>query len=117
MTLARVVGTVWGARQSAGLSGRRVVEVRPLAVGRAVPGTRVRQDEGDELLAEGSMLAVDPLGADAGQLVLVAIGSRVRDLVLGPEVTTKHCVIAIVDEAVVEPPGGWAAGQSVRRTP
>jgi microcompartment protein CcmK/EutM len=105
MTLARVVGTVWGARQSPGLSGRRVVEVRPLAAGRGVPGTRIRQDEGDDLLEASTMLAVDPLGADVGQLVLVAVGSRVRDLVLGPWVETKHAVIAIVDEAQVEGPG------------
>lgn len=113
MTLARVVGTVWGARQSAGLAGRRVVEVRPLAAGRAAPGSRIRQDEGDDLLADGTMLAVDPLGADAGQLVLVAIGSRVRDLGLGADVPTKHCVIAIVDEARIEA----VAGRAERGTP
>ena len=35
-------------------------------------------------------------------LVLVAIGSRVRDLVLGPGVATKNCVVAIVDAASME---------------
>ncbi len=102
MKLCRVVGTVWGARQSEGLHGRRVVEVRPLGLQQAEAGTRLGADCDDGHLREASLLAVDPLGADVGQLVLVGIGSRVRDLVAGPHVTTKNCVIAIVDEAVVE---------------
>jgi microcompartment protein CcmK/EutM len=106
MKLCRVVGTVWGARQSDGLNGRRVVEVRPLGLGGATGGTRFLADCDDAHLAAVSMLAVDPLGADTGQLVLVGVGSRVRDLVVGPEVTTKACVIAIVDEALVEPTNG-----------
>jgi microcompartment protein CcmK/EutM len=103
MTLAKVIGTVWGARQSDGLTGRRVVEVRPVTLANAVPGMTLAADIQDEHLSRDTMLAVDPLGADAGQLVIVGIGSRVRDLVLGPEVTTKNCVIAIVDQVSIEP--------------
>jgi microcompartment protein CcmK/EutM len=98
MILAKVVGTVWGAKQAASLGGRRIVEVRPVVLGPAGP---VTHDAAEDRLAETSLLAVDPLGADEGQLVLVAIGSRVRDLCLGPDVTTKHCVTAIVDAAEV----------------
>ena len=101
MVLAKVIGTVWGARQSEGLSGRRVVEVRPVHLRGAAPGTRLGNDVEDGRLSTGALLAVDPIGTDVGQLVVVAIGSRVRDLVAGPHVPTKHCVIAIVDEAVV----------------
>lgn len=101
MILAQVIGTVWGATQAETLEGRRIVEVRPVTLAGAGPGTRFRADLGDASLARGSTLAVDPLGADVGELVLVAIGSRVRDLAVGPGVTTKHCVIAIVDEARV----------------
>jgi microcompartment protein CcmK/EutM len=104
MVLAKVVGTLWGARQADAMEGRRVVEVRPVSLQHAPPGTRIGNDADDLLLAASSLLAIDPLGADVGQLVVVAIGSRVRDLCLGPEVTTKHCVVAIVDEAVVEAP-------------
>lgn len=102
MILAKVTGTVWGARQSRHLSGRRVVEVRPITLKGLGPGSRLGNDPADELLGDPSILAVDPLGADTGQTVLLSIGSRVRDLVTDPLVPTKHCVIAIVDEARVE---------------
>jgi len=109
MRLARVVGTVWGAKQSDGMNGRRVVEVRPLGLAMAGDGTRFSADCDDGHLRQSSMLALDPLGADVGQLVLIGVGSRVRDLVIGPEATTKACVIAIVDEAVVEATAGGKA--------
>jgi len=99
MRLARVIGTVWGANQADSLSGRRIVEVRPVSLAAWAPGRTIGDDAPDDLLAEGSLLAVDPLGAGEGQLVLVAVGSRVRDLCLGPDVATKHCVVAIVDSA------------------
>ncbi len=102
MILAKVIGTVWGAQQSASLAGRRVVEVRPVTLGGLPPGSRIGNDAPDALLAPASLLAVDPLGADVGQLVVVAVGSRVRDLVVGPDVATKNCVVAIVDEAAIE---------------
>lgn len=102
MIAARVAGTVWGARQSAGLSGRRIVEVIPVCLAGLGPGRSVSDDVEDRHLAPGSLLAVDPLGADVGQIVLVSIGSRVRDLVTHPHVPTKHCVIAIVDRLSVE---------------
>jgi microcompartment protein CcmK/EutM len=106
MKLARVVGTLWGAKQSDGMHGRRVVEVRPLGLAGARDGTRLTADCDDGHLRESSMLALDPLGADVGQLVLIGVGSRIRDLVFGPHATTKACVIAIVDEALVETPAG-----------
>ncbi len=101
MILGQVIGTVWGAKQTETLRGRRVVEVRPVTLRGAREGLRLGHDVSPARLASTSLLAVDPLGADVGQCVLVAIGSRVRDLVTDPLVPTKHCVIAIVDEAVV----------------
>ncbi len=101
MILGRVIGTVWGSKQTESLRGRRVVEVRPLTLRGVAGGTRISHDLPEDLLARTSLLAVDPLGADIGQTVLVAIGSRVRDLVSGPLVPTKHCVIAIVDGAAL----------------
>lgn len=101
MILGQVIGTVWGAKQSETLRGRRVVEVRPVTLRGAREGLRIGDDVPAGSLAPTSLLAVDPLGADVGQCVLVAVGSRVRDLVTDPLVPTKHCVIAIVDEAVV----------------
>ncbi|NOZ01025.1 MAG: hypothetical protein GXP54_03950, partial [Deltaproteobacteria bacterium] len=71
MILAKVMGTVWGSRQSDTLSGHRVVEVRPVCLKGLTPGDRLGNDPDDGLLENGSLLAVDPLGADTGQSVLV----------------------------------------------
>ncbi len=102
MILGKVIGTVWGARQSDGLVSRRVVEIRRISLDGAGPGTTIRADIDGPMLSGSTLLAVDPLGADVGQIVVVAIGSRVRDLALGPEVTTKNAVIAIVDAASID---------------
>jgi microcompartment protein CcmK/EutM len=77
MLLARVIGPVWGARHAAGLDGRKLLDLET---------------------AHGSRLcAVDALGAGPGEWVLVAHGSRVRDLTVGQSVADKDIVIAIVD--------------------
>ena len=96
MLLARVVGPVWGARHAAGLSGHKVLELRT---------------------AQGSRLcAVDGLGAGPGEWVLVAHGSRVRDLTLGAEVADKDIIIAIVD-AVDAPAAPELCGGSPMTSP
>lgn len=77
MLLARVLGPVWGARHAAGLDGRKVLDLE------TAQGTRV--------------CAIDGLGAGPGEWVLVAHGSRVRELTVGSEVADKDIVIAIVD--------------------
>lgn len=79
MLLAQVVGPVWGTRHAEGLSGCKVLELRT--------------HNG------GSLCAVDTLGAGPGEWVLVAHGSRVRDLTVGTEVAEKDIIIAIVDGA------------------
>jgi len=81
--LARVVGPVWGARHAEGLNGRKVLELRTPQGGR--------------------LCAVDALGAGPGEWVLVAHGSRVRDLTVGAQVAEKDIIIAIVDG--VDSPG------------
>jgi microcompartment protein CcmK/EutM len=78
MLLARVVGPVYGAQHAAGLTGHKVLELRTQA------GSR--------------LCAVDALGAGPGEWVLVAHGSRVRDLTVGPTVPDKDIIIAIVDD-------------------
>jgi microcompartment protein CcmK/EutM len=77
MLLARVIGPIWGARHAAGLDGRKLLEV--------------------ETPAGGRLVAVDGLSAGPGDLVLVAHGSRVRDLTVGERVADKDIIIAIVD--------------------
>ncbi|MCS6913183.1 MAG: EutN/CcmL family microcompartment protein [Myxococcales bacterium] len=78
----QVVGPVWGARRAAGLQGCKILQLRGVT-------------------GEGAC-AVDALGAGPGEWVLVAHGSRVRDLTLGLAVADKDVVVAIVD--------GWDGG-------
>ena len=78
------MGAVWGARHADGLGGERLMLVaRP-------DGSR--------------QVAIDRLGAGPGDRVLVAHGSRVRDLTLGETVPDKDVIVAIVD-GVDDPTG------------
>jgi ethanolamine utilization protein EutN len=93
MILGRVRGPVWGARHAAGLDGAKLLEIEPLAV-----------REGALAAGGDALVAVDALGAGPGELVLVAHGSRVRDLTVGATVADKDVVVAIVDgTALAEP--------------
>ncbi|MFO0577874.1 MAG: EutN/CcmL family microcompartment protein [Polyangia bacterium] len=78
MQLARVVGPVWGARHAEGLDGQKILELRTRS------GARI--------------CALDGLGAGPGEWVLVAHGSRVRDLTVGATAADKDIIVAIVDD-------------------
>jgi ethanolamine utilization protein EutN len=80
--LGRVVGRLWAARQADSLSGRKLLLVRP---------------EGASGETARLVVAVDGLNAGPGDRVIVAHGSRVRDLTVGPDVADKDIVIGIVD--------------------
>jgi len=80
--LGRVVGRLWAARQAESLGGRKLLLVRP----ETASGESARL-----------VVAVDGLDAGPGDRVIVAHGSRVRDLTVGPEVADKDVVIGIVD--------------------
>ena len=73
---ATVVGAVWGARHADGLAGERLLLVES---------------------ARGKSVAIDRLGAGPGDRVLVAHGTRVRDLTVGETVPDKDVIVAIVD--------------------
>jgi ethanolamine utilization protein EutN len=77
MKLCRVVGPLWGARRAVGLDGEKVLAL---------------QTQSGALLC-----AVDRLGAGPGEWVLVAHGSRCRDLALSAHVADKDVIVAIVD--------------------
>ncbi len=100
MILAKVVGSVWGGRETPSLSQSKLLQVQPVRFG---PTTMEIRADGPEVpLFENVLLAMDTLGAGVGEYVLVAHGSRVRDLTVGPDLPTKDVVIAIVDAGVVE---------------
>jgi ethanolamine utilization protein EutN len=72
-----VIGAVWGARHASGLDGAKLLTVEDSRGGRVI--------------------AIDKLGAGPGDRVLVAHGSRVRDLTVGEAVPLKDVVVAIID--------------------
>jgi microcompartment protein CcmK/EutM len=87
MVIGEVVGRLWASRQAGTLSGQKLLLVRPLgATGR---GARL-------------IVAVDALDAGPGDRVIVARGSRVRDVTVGPTVADKDVVIGIVDGSTPE---------------
>ncbi len=79
MVLGRVIGTVWGAQQAHGLAGVKLTVVQPLSG------------------ASGEVVAADRVGANVGETVLVATGSRVRDIVFDGRTPIKSVVVGIVD--------------------
>jgi ethanolamine utilization protein EutN len=95
MLIGEVIGRLWASRKAEGLEGRKLLLVRPLAIagGAAVSGA-------------GLVVAVDGLGAGPGERVIVAHGSRVRDVTLGAGVADKDVVVAIVDDLHLEPGAG-----------
>jgi ethanolamine utilization protein EutN len=87
MVIGEVVGRLWASRQAEALAGQKLLLVRPLgATGR---GARL-------------IVAVDALDAGPGDRVLVARGSRVRDVTVGPAIADKDVVVGIVDGTTPE---------------
>lgn len=82
MLLGRVVGRLWAARQADSLGGRKLLLIRP----ESASGDTARL-----------VVAVDALGAGPGERVIVAHGTRVRELTVGADVADKDVVIGIVD--------------------
>ena len=96
MVIGEVVGRLWASRQAAALDGQKLLLVRPLGAG--ARGAKL----GGKLI-----VAVDALDAGPGDRVIVARGSRVRDVTVGAGVATKDVVVGIVDGASA-PVGGAA---------
>ena len=82
MILGEVVGRLWASRQAQALDGQKLLLVRPLTAG----------GRGGRLV-----VAIDALDAGPGDRVIVARGSRVRDVTVGPAVADKDIVVGIVD--------------------
>ena len=84
MVIGEVVGRLWASRQAGALSGQKLLLVRSLTASGS--GARL-------------VVAVDALDAGPGDRVLVARGSRVRDVTVGATVADKDVVVGIVDGA------------------
>lgn len=84
MKMGRVVGSVVASRKDEKLTGLKLLLVRDLAV-----------DLSEE---DGYVVAVDAVGAGAGEVVLYATGSSARQTVLTDARPVDAVIMAIVDE-------------------
>lgn len=97
MMVATVVGTVWSTRKEASLEGLRFLVVRPYVRG------------GDE--SAETIVAVDPIGADVGERVLVVTGRAARHAIgRGHDVGFQTAIVGVVDG--MELSGGEHVGQT-----
>ncbi len=109
MMLGKVVGSVWGGKETRSLGNSKLLQVQPVrlkaptaADGSTHQELAISADGPDVPLGTTVKVVMDTLGAGVGEYVLVAHGSRVRDLTVGPEYPTKEVVIAIVDSAWID---------------
>jgi ethanolamine utilization protein EutN len=85
MILGRVVGTVVATQKHEKYEGSKLLLVQPLDLGGA--------DSGDE------MIAVDGVGAGAGETVLVVQEGRSTSLAMGRDLSPANAaIIGIVDQ-------------------
>ncbi len=104
MYLGKVIGSNWGAKQADGLEGLKLLRVQPITLR---PGSDVDPDTrrltaADCALSNQVIVAADSLGAGEGEYVLVATGSRVRDIAYDSRKPIKAVVVAIVDSADID---------------
>lgn len=102
MYLGKVIGSNWGAKQADGLEGLKLLQVRPVVLRPAAGEGARRLTEKDCALSDQVIVAADTLGAGPGEYVLVATGSRVRDIVYDSRRPIKAVVVAIVDAADID---------------
>jgi microcompartment protein CcmK/EutM len=88
MNLARVVGRIVSTHKEEGLSGRKLLVLRPLDAGLTEIGS--------------PFIAVDAIGAGAAEIVIYVRGREAAHAFLPDEVPTDAGVVGIVDHATLE---------------
>jgi ethanolamine utilization protein EutN len=97
MLLGTVVGQVWATRKEPTLQGLRLLVIQPYVRGGA--GT-----------AE-TLVAVDPIGVDVGERVLVVFGRAARHAIgRGHDIGFQSAIVGVVDAAELE--NGERVGQT-----
>ncbi len=88
MILARVVGEVWATRKHAGLEARKLLVVRPYLWYAPFAET-------------ANLVAVDAVGANVGEDVVVCLGDGARRTLGGTNLPIEAAVMAIVDKVEI----------------
>ena len=88
MLLGKVVGTIWATRKDEKLTGFKLLIVRHVEL--------------DYKLKDSYVVAVDSVGAGAGEIVLVTTGSSARQSLLTEGKPVDAVISAIVDKLDVE---------------
>jgi len=83
MQLARVIGTLVATRKDEKMGGLKFLIVRPVTV------------DGQDV--SNALVAVDAVGAGAGEMVLIATGSSARQTVMTDRRPCDAVIMAIVD--------------------
>jgi len=93
MYLARVIGAVVSTKKDEAMSGRKLLLLRPMLVDEASPA-KFRP-------GANTIVAVDSLGAGAGDLVLFCQGSSARQAAGMKSLPIDAAVIGLVDTVEV----------------
>jgi ethanolamine utilization protein EutN len=106
--LGRVVGELWATRRHPGLDGRKLKLVRPYAWYQPAAET-------------DSLVAVDGVGANVGEDVVVCLGDGARRSLGSGNLPIEAAVMAIVDRVEVSRDVGrrpltWIGGAAPRGT-
>ena len=97
MYLATVIGQVWATRKETTLSGLRLLVVKPWKTGKPEDNTT-------------TMVAVDPIGVDLGERVLVVMGRAARHSIgKGHDIGFQCAIVGVVDSAQID---GKRVGQT-----
>ena len=103
MFLGRIKGHVVSSVKDKTINGQTLLIVEPLKVNYSDPKEGANGKEGaDGFEPTGrAIIAMDPLGCGAGQLVLIAQGSSARMAEGMKQIPTDAVIVGIVDEAVI----------------
>lgn len=100
MILGKVIGTIWGAKKARGLEGLKLLQICPLLLDK---NSKRFMSHEEAPLSNGIIIAADTLGAGIGEYVIVATGTRVRNIIYNTKLPIKSVVIGIVDSSNFNP--------------
>ncbi len=100
MFLGKVIGEVWSTKKVSDLDGKRMLVIQPLDDERDPAAPMVKP-----------VVAVDPVGSNVGERVLVAFGKAARVACGGDgDYAFEAAVVGIVDDFnVPTAPASWTA--------